>query len=330
MRALARLRVATRNPLDVTDITMGTAEELAKYTPHSPTLLTLGVFDGVHLGHLSLIRTLREQAGLRKLQPGVVTFSPHPVEVLRPDVHLPQLTSVEERLGLLERTGVTLIIPLTFTRELSEYAPSEFARLLTTHLRMSGLVLGPDFVMGRDRAGTARALEEIGQQIGFTVETVPPYTIGGQVVSSTAIREALTNGDVVTAAQMLGRKFSLSGTIGSTSQRGASLGFPTANLTVGPQRALPRDGVYATIAHVCDGQFASVTNIGCRPTFGHTERIVETHILDFDRQIYGAPLTVEFVAPIRGEVTFRNPETLVAQIRQDVAAARQILGDSNL
>ncbi len=309
---------------------MSAAQQLAEYTLDSPTLLTLGVFDGVHLGHVSLIRTLKELAESRGLQPGVVTFSSHPVDVLRPGIHLPLLTSVSERLRLIVEAGVSLTVPLTFTRELSEYAPSEFVRLLMTHLRMAGLVLGPDFSMGKDRAGTAQALAEIGRQLGFTVEAVPPYTVNGRVVSSTAIREALSQGDVRTAAQMLGRRFSISGTVGSTSQRGASLGFPTANLRVCPKRALPRDGVYATIAHIPDGQFASVTNVGCRPTFGRTERMVETHILDFDGRIYGTPLRIEFVAPIRGELAFRNPKALVAQIHRDVAAARQILGDSNI
>ncbi len=307
---------------------MSASYELARYRPESPTLLTLGVFDGVHRGHLYLIDTLRAHARTRGLLPGIVTFTPHPMEVLHPCLRLPLLTSLEERLQLLkEKAETALIAPLTFTRELSEYSPDEFVQVLLEHLNMAGLVLGPDFGMGKDRAGTVRTLERLGSDRGFSVEVVPPYRIGGEIVSSTAIREALSQGDLKKAACMLGRRFSVSGTVISTSRRGASLGYPTANLIIGPERALPRDGVYATIAHVPNGRFGAVTNIGYRPTFGLTERVVETHILDFDGHIYGTLLKIEFLAMIRGEITFRNPEALVAQIHLDVKAARQVLGE---
>ncbi len=309
---------------------MSTAtEELSQHTPETHTLLTLGVFDGVHLGHQSLIETLVERARARGLCPGVVTFNPHPLEVLRPDMHLPLLMSIDERVHCIRKSGVPLTVPLTFTREISEYSPLEFVRMLVSHLHMRGLLLGPDFVLGKNRAGTAEALEALGTQIGYTVEVVPPYMIDGQVVSSTVIRGALSAGDIGTATRMLGRRYTLSGTVGSTSKRGASIGFPTANLDICSKRALPRDGVYATIAHVPDGQFASVTNIGFRPTFGHSERVVETHILDFEGQVYGAPLTIEFVAFIRQEIAFRGRDELVSQINRDVVETRTILGDSN-
>jgi len=304
---------------------MSSAQELAGYTPDSPTLLTLGVFDGVHKGHLSLIDTLKRQAAERHLLPGVVTFSPHPAEVLHPGEKLPLLTSVEERIGLIKAAGVPLVVPLTFTQELSRCGPEEFVALLVRYLRMSGLILGPDFSLGRDRAGTMTTLQTLGARLGFTVESVAPHTLDGQVVSSTAIRAALTRGDVEEAARMLGRPFSISGPVITTSRRGASLGFPTANLGVDPGRALPRNGVYATIAKIPDGQFGSVTNVGHRPTFGHTERVVETHILDFCGHIYGVTLTVEFIAKLRDEVAFHDPEALVAQIRRDVETSRCIL-----
>jgi len=304
---------------------MSPAQELASYTPDSPTLLTLGVFDGVHKGHLSLIETLKRQATVQHLLPSVVTFSPHPAEVLHPGENLPLLTSVDERIELLRTAGVPLVVPLTFTRELSRCGPEEFVGLLIRHLRMSGLVLGPDFSLGRDRAGTIATLQALGARLGFTVESVAPHTLDGQVVSSTAIRSALTRGDVEEAARMLGRPFGISGPVVTTSRRGASLGFPTANLQVDTGRALPRNGVYATIAKIPDGQFGSVTNVGNRPTFGHTERVVETHILDFCGHIYGATLTVEFIAKIRDEVAFPDPAALVAQIRRDVETSRNIL-----
>ena len=306
---------------------MKSAEELAIYTPDSPTLLTLGVFDGVHKGHLSLIQALQRQAAVRGLLPGIVTFNPHPVEVLHPDRRLPLLTGFAERLRLLEATGVPLVVPLTFTRELSQCSPDEFVGLLLRHLHMAGLILGPDFSLGKDRAGTIRTLESLGAGLGFTVESVPAFVLDGEAVSSTAIRSALSRGDVEKANRMLGRRFSMTGPIITTSRRGTALGFPTANLAVDSSRALPPNGVYATIARIPDGRFRSVTNIGHRPTFGHTERIVETHILDFFGQLYGATLTIEFVAKLRDETAFRDAETLVAQIGRDIESARCILGD---
>jgi riboflavin kinase/FMN adenylyltransferase len=305
---------------------MTSACELARYTPGATTLLTLGVFDGVHAGHLSLIRTLQQKAVERALLPGVVTFSPHPSEVIRPGETVPLLMNVEERVQFITDLGIPLVVPMTFTRELSSYTPERFVQLLVEHLRMVGLILGPDFSLGRDREGTLATLETLGTRLGFTVESVPPFTMDGVVVSSTAIRNALAAGDVMTARRMLGRPYSLSGPITTTSRRGASvLGVPTANLDPAPGRALPRNGVYATIARVPNGQFDSVTNIGHRPTFGHGKRVVETHILDFSGHLYGASMTIEFISRIRDEATFPDPGALANQIKRDVEAARRIL-----
>ncbi|MCK9355799.1 MAG: bifunctional riboflavin kinase/FAD synthetase [Dehalococcoidia bacterium] len=305
---------------------MNTEQELVPYRPVAPTLLTLGVFDGVHLGHLSLIRTLNERARALNLQAGVVTFTPHPYEVLHPGEKLPLLAGIEERVRLIREAGVSLIVPLTFTREMSQSGPEQFVRLLTGFLRMSGLLLGPDFALGKDRAGTLQTLKALGKRMSFSVEAVAPFLLGGEVVSSTAIRTALAQGDLDRATRFLGRRFSVTGAVTSTSRRGASLGFPTANLAVDPGRALPGDGVYVTIAHVHGERHASVTNIGHRPTFRETERVVETHILDFHGCLYGDSLTVEFAARLRDETPFPDREHLVAQIEQDVAAARRILG----
>ncbi len=313
-------------PHPVTHATMTTEQELARYTPDSPTLLTVGVFDGVHRGHISLLDSLNKDARERGLISGVITFEPHPHAVLHPDEPLPLLTTVDERMELLRRAGVSLVIPLTFTPELSRLSPEEFVSLLAGHLEMKGLVLGPDSGLGRDREGTATSLTRLGERMGFTVVSAPPYTMEGRLVSSTAIRHALAAGDVEYAARMLGRPYRLTGTVLSTSKRGASLGFPTANLPADPWRALPADGVYATIANVAERRFASVTNIGHRPTFGDTERIIETHILDFEGSLYDSVLSVDFVARLRDEVPFRDGSALVEQIGRDVAATRQILG----
>lgn len=305
---------------------MTTEEQLAQYAPVSPTLLTVGVFDGVHRGHVSLIETLNREARERDLLSGVITFEPHPQAVLHPDEPLPLLSDVGERLELLRNAGVALVVPLTFTPEFSRHSPDEFVAMLATQLKMKGLVLGPDSGLGRDREGTATSLTRLGETLGFTVASVPPYTVEGQMVSSTAIRHALATGNIEHATLLLGRHYRLTGTVLSTSKRGASLGFPTANLPADPWRALPADGVYATIANVSERRFASVTNVGHRPTFGDTERIVETHILDFNGSLYDSVLSVDFVARLRDEVSFRNGDELIQQIGRDVEATRQIIG----
>ena len=305
---------------------MTTEEQLAQYAPVSPTLLTVGVFDGVHRGHVSLIETLNREARERNLLSGVITFEPHPQAVLHPDEPLPLLSAARERLELLRNAGVSLVVPLAFTPEFSRHSPEEFVTMLATQLKMKGLVLGPDSGLGRDREGTATSLARLGETLGFTVASVPPYTIEGQMVSSTAIRHALASGNVEQATLLLGRPYRLKGTVLSTSKRGASLGFPTANLPADPWRALPADGVYATIANVSERRFASVTNVGHRPTFGDTERIVETHILDFNGSLYDSVLSVDFVARLRDEVSFRNGDELIQQIGRDVEATRQIIG----
>jgi riboflavin kinase/FMN adenylyltransferase len=236
------------------------------------------------------------------------------------------LSSVAERLELLRNAGVSVVVPLTFTPEFSRRSPEEFVTLLATQLRMKGLVLGPDSGLGRDREGTATSLARLGEKLGFTVASVPPYVVEGQLVSSTAIRHALASGNIAQATLMLGRPYRLTGIVHSTSKRGSTLGFPTANLPASPWRALPADGVYATIANVSKRRFASVTNVGHRPTFGDTERIVETHILDFNGSLYDSALSVDFVDRLRDEVSFRNSNELVQQIERDVDATRQILG----
>ena len=305
---------------------MTTEHELAQYAPASPTLLTVGVFDGVHRGHLSLIDTLNQEARERDLLSGVITFEPHPQAVLHPDEPLPLLSGVGDRLELLRNAGVSMVVPLTFTHEFSRHSPEEFVTMLATQLKMRGLVLGPDSGLGRDREGTATSLARLGEKLGFTVASVPPYVVEGQLVSSTAIRHALASGNMEQTTLLLGRPYRLTGTVLSTSKRGASLGFPTANLPADPWRALPADGVYATIANVSERRFASVTNVGYRPTFGDSERVVETHILDFNGSLYDTVLSVDFVARLRGEIPFRDGSALVEQIGRDVDATRQILG----
>jgi len=299
--------------------------ELASFSPERGTLLTVGVFDGVHLGHKQLLDRLIQQAAKRKLISGVVTFSQHPKVVLSPRAKLARLTTSEQRTSLLKNIGVELVVPLTFTTEFATLSAREFITLLQRHLRMQGLVIGPDFALGRGREGDAASLESLGHELGFTVEVVEPLILEGSLVSSTAIRGALTRGDMKTTAKLLGRNFRLSGPVVGGMERGHVLGFPTANIDVDPDQALPSDGVYATLTFLGDEVYKSVTNIGVRPTFDGGKRTIEVFLMDFDEGIYGQGLSIELIEHLRGEAKFANAKELSEQIARDVNQARSIL-----
>ncbi len=287
------------------------------------TALTIGVFDGVHRGHLYLLDALRERAVARGLAVGVITLHPHPALVLDPRASIAYLTSLEERVRLLRESGVDFALPLTFTPEVARLTAAEFAAALQERLRMRFLLVGPDFALGRGRQGDATTLAEIGRQMGFEVESLAPLVENGIVVSSSAIRAALEAGDIDTVNDLLGRPFSLHGPVVRGVERGRIIGFPTANLAIGSGLALPPFGVYVTHALVDGSGYASVTNIGRRPTFDNGERTVEVHIMDFDRDLYGKEIRVDVLKRLRGEVRFDSAEALSEQIRRDVAAARR-------
>jgi riboflavin kinase/FMN adenylyltransferase len=299
--------------------------ELSSFTPERETLLTIGVFDGVHLGHRHLISRLTRRATEGNFLSGVVTFNSNPKAVLSPKTKLARLTTLEERVALLKNLGVDLVVPLTFTKEVAALSAREFVLYLKRYLKMRGLVIGPNFALGRGREGNVAALQSLGQELGFTVEVVRPLAVENTLVSSTAVRTALAHGDMKTATKLLGRYFSLSGPVAGGFARGHVLGFPTANLQLEPEQAIPEDGVYATLAHIGDKVYQSVTNIGVRPTFGKSDRTVEVHILGFEADLYGWELTIELVERLRAEMKFASPGELAAQIKQDVEQARSIL-----
>ncbi len=304
---------------------MQVEEELAKLSPEKDMLLTIGVFDGVHLGHRYLISQLKGLARKQGCLSGVVTFSQHPQEVLSPQTRLPFLTDLEQRIDLLKSEGVEAVIPLSFTPELASLSARQFLSLLKKYLRMRGLVVGPDFALGQNREGNADTLRQLGQEMGFTVTVVPPITINGEVVSSTAVRKALAEGDMKRVQDLVGRPFSLHGRIVTGAGRGVKLGFPTANLDVTPEQALPADGVYASQAYLDDQIYPAMTNIGKNPTFGSNQRTVESYILDYHRDLYGQELTIDFIERLRGEKKFDTPEELKKQIAEDVKRGKAIL-----
>ena len=304
---------------------MQVEKELAKLQPKQDTLLTIGVFDGVHLGHKYLLSQLTKQAREQNLLSGVVTFNQHPHEVLSPQTRLPFLTDLTQRINLLQNEGVEAIFTLSFTTELAQLSARQFVSLLKKYLRMRGLVIGPDFALGQNREGNADTLNTLGQDMNFSVMVIPPVMINGELVSSTDIRNALANGDMKRVLNLVGRPFSLNGRVTSGAGRGVELGFPTANLDIDPGQALPAEGVYATWAHI-DGQaYQSMTNIGQQPTFGGSQRIVEVYILDYHRNLYGRELKIDIMERLRGEKQFDTAAELKKQITEDIKRGRAIL-----
>jgi len=299
--------------------------ELAKFTPEKDMLLTIGVFDGVHLGHRHLIARLAELAQKSGLSSGVITFSRHPREVLAPRTSLPFLTDIERRIELLRNEGVEAVIPLSFTTELAKLSPQEFLGLLKKHLRMRGLVIGPDFALGKNREGDTDALRQLGAEMDFNVTVVPPLTVNGEVVSSTAIRQALAEGDMKRAQKLMGRPFRLHGRVVRGDRRGVELGFPTANLDTEAEQALPADGVYTSRAYIDAQAYPAMTNIGIHPTFGSNQRLVEVYIIDYEGDLYGRELAVDIIERLRGEIKFDSPEELKKQIAEDVKRGKAIL-----
>lgn len=305
-------------------------EELAAFLTEKETLLTIGVFDGVHLGHQRLISELVKQAARKHLLSGVVTFRQHPEDILSPGKTLPFLTDIKTRTKLLRDEGVDFIVPLSFTVRLAELGARQFIGLLQKHLKMRGLVIGPDFALGKQREGNIDALRKLGKEMGFTLTILPPLDINGEIVSSTTIRKAMADGDMNKVRELTGRYFSLYGKVVIGAGRGESLGFPTANLDINSGQALPPDGVYAGLARVNGKVYQSMTNIGRNPTFGNTKRTVETFLLDYSGDLYGRELSVEFVARLRDEKKFKNADDLKKQLAEDIRQGRIILDASGV
>jgi len=301
-------------------------EDLAQLTPSSDTVLAIGVFDGVHLGHQYLLRLTAERARQLGCLSGAITFHPHPRQVLMPENGPGYLLSLEERLELISEQGIELIVTLSFTRELAMVPAADFMAGVKAYLRLRELFVGANFALGRGREGTPERLVRLGQDMGFAVQVVQPLEIDGVAVSSTAIRQALQEGEVELAARLMGRAVTISGKVIPGRARGQLLGFPTANLCFDPERVVPAFGVYAVRVWLDDQVCSGVANLGVRPTFDSGEPCLEVHLMDFQADLYGRVMRVEFVRRLRPEIRFATPADLVAQIRRDIEQAREVLG----
>ncbi len=309
---------------------MRVIRHLAHVTPPLPrVVLTLGNFDGVHLGHRAIIRRAVAEARAVDGQVVVLTFHPHPIAVVAPDKAPPLLQSLRDRLLQLRELGVDVTVVQRFTPEFAALDPEHFVgAFLGAHLELLQVVVGYNVTFGRGRSGTVDTLEALGARHGFAVDAVGPVTVGEAQVSSTALRRLLAAGDVRRAAALIGRPFALRGRVVHGEQRGRTLGFPTANLHQRPGLLVPADGVYAVRARVDGEVHSGVLNIGVRPTFGTLRRTVEAFLLDYDGDLYGCWLTVELIERLRGERRFPGPEALRQAIAADVARAREVLAQA--
>ena len=306
---------------------MSLSQHLVGFTPDRDTVLTVGVFDGVHLGHRHLLDHLIDWASPSCI-PAVITFSNRPVTVFRPGTFPSYLTTPDQKVALLKDVGIELVASLQFTEELAQVSARQFAELLSTRMKMKGLVLGPDSALGKGREGDMAFMQSEGERLGFWVRSVPPFEKYGQPVKSRVVRESLVAGDVSRGANLLGRNHCLPGTVVVGDQRGRTLGFPTANIDVFPGLLWPGDGIYATWAHFGGKRHLSATSIGVRPTFGLTQRLVEVYVMDFSEDLYDQQMTVEFVEKVRNQETFADIDDLIARIGQDVEDSRVVLGQA--
>jgi riboflavin kinase/FMN adenylyltransferase len=300
-------------------------EELARFSSEQDSVLTIGVFDGVHLGHKRLLTELLNQARQKKMLSGVVTFRQHPEDLLSSGKKLPFIADIKTRIKLLQEEGVDFVVPLSFTAQLARLDARLFIGLLQKYLKMRGLVIGSDFALGKARQGNTDTLKILGRELDFSVTIVSPLTINGEVVSSTAIRKALAEGDMEKYTRLTGYSFSLRGKVVTGAGRGEGLGFPTANLEVSAGQAIPPDGVYAGLAHINSKVYQSMTNIGRNPTFGKNERTIESYLLDYSGDLYGHELSVDFISRLRDEIKFSSIEELKKQVAEDVRKGKIIL-----
>lgn len=283
---------------------------------------TIGIFDGVHIGHKSIIHLVKEYADAKNLSSCLITFNPHPKEVITGH-KLPLIVPLDERVRLLEREGLDIFVCFNFTKEFAELAAETFVTEILVHmLNLKKIFIGPDFVFGRNRKGDADLLFAQGKKLGFETEVVSQVSKNGGPVSSTQIRNLITEGRIDEVNHYLGRIYSIEGKVIEGEKRGRILGYPTTNLLT-EWKFLPKDGVYITYAIISGEKYWSITNVGYRPTFGRNSLLIETHIFDFSRDIYGETIRIEFLKRLRDEKKFSGIEELKSAIARDVENARE-------
>ncbi|MHB8620343.1 MAG: riboflavin biosynthesis protein RibF [Chloroflexota bacterium] len=301
---------------------MRVVRSLAELTPGRPTAVTIGAFDGVHLGHQFLFRELRESAARLDAATLAITFDPDPADVVssRPTRHL---STLDERIELIGRQGLDEMCVVHFDHQVAALTAEQFMDVMLRRVCLVQLLVGYDFAMGHDRQGTKGVLAGYAERHGFGLFTSEAFMVGGTPVSSSRIRRLLEDGAVEAAAELLGRAPSIRGPVVPGDRRGRTIGFPTANIGLRIRWAMPADGVYVARTGVRGQALPSVVNIGLRPTFDRDQRTLESHILDFDQDIYGETVSVEFLHRLRGEQKFSGVDAIREQITQDARQARE-------
>jgi riboflavin kinase/FMN adenylyltransferase len=292
--------------------------------------VSIGNFDGVHCGHQAMVAALVDRARSQNVPAVALTFDPHPIELLRPDAVPPRLTTIGHRAELLQKYGVDCVIVLPTTpRFLTMTAEDFFHTIVRTELQARGMVEGPNFFFGRNRAGSITVLRTFCTAQHLTLDVIPPVIVDEQLVSSSVIRSLIDAGDLTESVRLLGHAYRLSGIVGRGAERGRTLGFPTANLTEFAN-LVPGNGVYAATTTVDGNQFVAAVNVGPNPTFGESAKKVEAHLLDFSGDLYGKTLELDFVKRIRDVCRFASVEELLARLRLDVDAARTAVKEFEL
>lgn len=289
--------------------------------------VSIGSFDGVHLGHQALIKKLVLGAQENHSSATIITFYPHPAVILRKQETPFYLTSPDERALLLAKFDVEYVITLPFDNNMASLSATEFIQTLSKQINQKKILVGSDFALGKNRLGNVNFLREIGNKLGFQVEIIPPILVNNEKVSSSKIRSLLTQGEIDHASQMLGRNYSIRGSVAHGDGRGKKLGIPTANLNIWSEQLIPAWGIYATWVRLGNQKYPAATNIGVRPTFktNNPVPLIEAHIIDFNENIYSAELELEFVKRLRPEQHFVSPEALVKQMQIDIQDTREVL-----
>ncbi|MCS7278704.1 MAG: bifunctional riboflavin kinase/FAD synthetase [Thermodesulfobacteriaceae bacterium] len=301
------------------------------YTPKDfplkfDTVITLGSFDGVHLGHQTLLKETKNLAKKLEVKPLVVTFDPHPRQVLQPYSSFKLLTTLEEKLSLISEWGFEEVAIIPFTKSLAEWSPEFFVQeYIVDNLRAKGVVVGFNFRFGKQRKGDVELLTNLGEKYNFTVKVIEPIFVNGFRISSSLIRGLLEKGSIELANKLLGRPYFLTGKVIKGKGRGRILGYPTANLSISYSKLIPLSGVYAVWITLRGEKFKGAMNIGKNPTFDEKDLSIEVYIFDFNSEIYGEKIKVELINYVRGEKKFPSPEALKLQIEKDCQKIRQVL-----
>ena len=290
-------------------------------SPIGAVTLTVGSFDGVHLGHVDVIRRTVEAARRDGAQPALMTFEPHPRCVLDPANCPPSVTTLQEKLAMVESLGIEHAIVIRFDRDLASLSPQQFIDLLAPAMEVKRWIVGFDFAFGRERRGNAEWL----RANGHAVDVVPPFTLNGKELHSSDVRRLVTLGEMEEVTRLLGREYAMAGPVEAGDKVGRRLGFPTANIAIEPNKLVPALGAYAGRAVAKEGKFIAALSVGYRPTFGGTQLRVEAFLLDFEGDLYQQRLELKFVRYLHPDITFPNTDELVQQLRRDVADTRRIV-----